>query len=100
MAEMEQKVDGSVHSPSSSQASSSKSTPTVEDSEEDDELILPSIKSLQQSKRIQSQVDHMIQLKDLNEQGKFKSQRGEKDTILVKKRLPGPITLYLVVLRF
>ena len=91
MAEMERKVDGSVHSPSSSQASSSKSTPAVEDSEEeDDELILLSIKSLQQSKSMQSQVDHRIQqLKDLNEQGKSKSQRGGKD-YLGKKEVPWP----------
>ena len=92
MAAMEWKVDGSVLSPSSSQASSSKSTPAAEDSEEDDdELILPSIKSLQQSKHMQSQVDHRIkQLKDLNEQGKFKSQRGGKDTVWVKKEVPWP----------
>ena len=78
MAEMERKVNGAVHSPGSSSASSRKTTPPAEDSEEeDDELILPSIKSLQQSKRMQAQVDQRIQqLKDLNEQGKFKSQRG------------------------
>ena len=92
MAEMERKVDGAVHSPGSSSASSSKTTPPEEDSEEeDDELILPSIKSLQQSKRMQAQVDQRIQqLKDLNEQGKLKSQRGAKDTVWVKKRSPGP----------
>ena len=79
MAPMERKVNRSPHSTSWSQGSSSKATPAVEDSEEEenDELILPSIKSLQQSKRMQSQVDLRIeQLKDLNEQGKFKSQRG------------------------
>ena len=97
MAEMERKVNGAVHSPSSSQASGSKSTPTVQDSdEEDDELILPSIKSLQQSKRMQSQVDQRIQqLKDLNEQGKFKSQRGGKDTVWVKKEVPWPQSFIL-----
>ena len=47
MVEMERKVDGAVHSPSSSLASSSKATPPAEDSDEEDgELILPSIKSL------------------------------------------------------
>ena len=92
MAEMEWKVDGAVHSPGSSLASSCKTTPPAEDSEEeDDELILPSIKSLQQSKRMQAQVDQRIQqLKDLNEQGKFKSQRGGKDTVWVKKEVPWP----------
>ena len=92
MAEMERKVDGAVHSPGSSFASISKTTPPAEDSEEeDDELILPSIKSLQQSKRMQAQVDQRIQqLKDLNEQGKFKSQRGGKDTVWVQKEVPWP----------
>ena len=97
MAEMERKVDGTGrrYSPASSVASSSKAPTPAEDSEEDDELILPSIKSLQQSKRMQAQVDQRIQqLKDLNEQGKFKSQRGGKDTVWVKKRSPGPITLF------
>ena len=90
MAEMERKVDGTVHSPASSVASTSKApTPADDSEEEDDELILPSIKSLQQSKRMQAQVDQRIQqLKDLNEQGKFKSQRGGKDTVWVKKRGP------------
>ena len=93
MAEMERKVDGAVHSPGSSLSSSSKTTSPVEDSEgRDDELILPSIKSLQQSKRMQAQVDQKIQqLKDLNEQGKFKSQGGGgKDTVWVKKEVPWP----------
>ena len=92
MAEMERKVDGTVHSPASSVASTSKAPTPAEDSEEeDDELILPSIKSLQQSKRMQAQVDQRIQqLKDLNEQGKFKSQRGGKDTVWVKKEVPWP----------
>ena len=93
MAEMERKVDGTVHSPASSVASSSKAPTPAEDSEEEeeDELILPSIKSLQQSKRMQAQVDQRIQqLKDLNEQGKFKSQRGGKDTVWVKKEVPWP----------
>ena len=101
MAEMERKVDGAVHSPSSSLASSSKATPSAEDSEEeDDELILPSIKSLQQSKHMQAQVDQRIQqLKDLNKQGKFKSQGGGgggggKTLFGSKKRFPGPRTLY------
>ena len=40
---------------------------------------------------MQTQVDHRIQqLKDLNEQGKFKSQRGGKDTVWVKKEVPWP----------
>ena len=95
MAEMERKVDGTVHSPASSVASSCKAPTPAEDSEEeDDELILPSIKSLQQSKRMQAQVDQRIQqLKDLNEQGKFKSQGGgggAKDTVWVKKEVPWP----------
>ena len=96
MAEMERKVDGTVHSPGSSLASSRKATTPAEDSEEDDdELILPSIKSLQQSKRMQAQVDQRIQqLKDLNEQGKFKSQWGGQRHCLGQERGPLAPELY------
>ena len=45
--------------------------------EEDDEYVLPSISTLKQSKQIQKQVDDRVkQLQAMNEQGKFKSQRG------------------------
>ena len=87
MMAMEQKVnekDSHITSPS---VRSSVSTPQ----EEDDDLVLPSIATLRQSQQIQKQVDDRVkQLQAMNEQGKFKSQRGGSETVYVKKEVPWP----------
>ena len=59
--------------------------------EEDDDLVLHSIATLKQSQQIQKQVDDRVkQLQAMNEQGKFKSQRGGSETVYVKKEVPWP----------
>ena len=73
MTVMEQKVNDRDSCMVSSSVKSSVSNPQ----EEDDEYVLPSISTLKQSKQIQKQVDDRVkQLQAMNEQGKFKSQRG------------------------
>ena len=73
MTVMEQKVndrDSYVASPSVKSSINNSQ-------EEDDDYVLPSISTLKQSKQIQKQVDDRVkQLQAMNEQGKFKSQRG------------------------
>ena len=73
MTVMEQKVndrDSYVVSPSVKSSVNSSQ-------EEDDDYVLPSISTLKQSKQIQKQLDDRVkQLQAMNEQGKFKSQRG------------------------
>ena len=90
MSVMEQKVndrDSYVASPSVKSSVNNSQ-------EEDDDYVLPSISTLKQSKQIQKQVDDRVkQLQAMNEQGKFKSQRGGDETVYVKKRSPGPITM-------
>ena len=52
-------------------------TPTTTSAVELDQVVVPSMASLQNSDQIQAQVDQRIrQLAQLNESGKFKSQRG------------------------
>ena len=96
MAVMEQKVndkDSCIVSPS---IRCSVSSPQ----EEDDEYVLPSISTLKQSKQIQKQVDDRVkQLHAMNEQGKFKSQRGGDETVYVKKEVPWPHNYVLGSLR-
>ena len=90
MTVMEQKVndkDSCLVSPS---IKSSVSNPQ----EEDDGYVLPSISTLKQFKQIQRQVDDRVkQLQAMNEQGKFKSQRGGTKLYMSKKRSHGPITM-------
>ena len=87
MTVMEQKVndrDSHIGSPSVRSSFSNHQ-------EEDDEYVLPSISTLKQSKQIQKQVDDRVkQLQAMNEQGKFKSQRGGNETVYVKKEVPWP----------
>ena len=82
MTVMEQKVndrDSCLVSPSIKSSVSNRQ-------EEDDEYVLPSISTLKQSKQIQRQVDDRVkQLQAMNEQGKFKSQGGERNCICQKR---------------
>ena len=62
-----------------------------DDSDAEDDAIIPSAKFLKGSKNIQQAVDsRLLELAALNEQGKFKSQRGGKDQVTVKQQVPWP----------
>ena len=74
-------------SPQRSPAGSQKSTRIV--SPEQD-LVLPSLTTLRQSRVIQQQVDTRIRELQGLDKGKFKSQRGGSETIWVKRRSLGP----------
>ena len=56
-----------------------------------DEIILPTTATLRRSVEVQREVDARLQeLRTLNEQGKFKSQRGCSDTVFCKQEVPWP----------
>ena len=74
-------------SPQRSPAGSQKST-RVDSPEQD--LVLPSLTTLRQSRAIQQQVDTRIRELQGLDKGKFKSQRGGSETIWVKKEVPWP----------
>ena len=62
-----------------------------EDSDAADDAVIPSTKFLKTSTHIQEAVDQRLQeLARINEQGKFKSQRGNNDQIIVKQQVPWP----------
>ena len=68
------------HHTNSASVSAANSALSLEESDAEDDAIMPSMKFLKTSKNIQQAVDHkLIELAALNEQGKFKSQRGGKD---------------------
>ena len=57
----------------------------------DDDLVLPSMASLQSTNRIQSEVDARIkELQQISDKGKCKSQRGGSETVFVKHEVPWP----------
>ena len=74
-------------SPQRSPAGSQKST-RIASPEQD--LVLPSLTTLRQSRVIQQQVDTRIRELQGLDKGKFKSQRGGSETIWVKKEVPWP----------
>ena len=80
----------SQRSPASTQGSRTPMKDLASTSEED--LILPTLSTLRQSRSIQEQVDTRI--KELQavdkEKGKFKSQRGGSETIWVKNEISWP----------
>ena len=56
-----------------------------------EEVVIPSVASLQGTPHIQAEVDRRLKhLAELNEAGKLKSQRGGSDTVWVKKQVPWP----------
>ena len=90
MSKMEDKVQrmDDIRSPARSTTTSS-STTRADDVEED--LVLPSISNLQTSTRIQAEVDSRIrELQKISDQGKYKSQRGGSQTVLVKHEVAWP----------
>ena len=80
--------------------SPARSTATVcsksRDDDLDDDLVLPSMASLQSSKRIQSEVDARIkELQQISDKGKCKSQRGGSETVFVEHNVPWPQNVIL-----
>ena len=72
-------------------ASSTPLQDVGEESDAGDDVVIPSTKFLKTSKSIQDAVDIRLQeLAKLNEQGKFKSQRGNNDQVTVKQQIPWP----------
>ena len=75
-------------------ATASASVPVVNHSSQAQSAALPSLSDLQASAQLQSRVDqrisHLDGLPDINAQtsGKFKSQRGGKEVVFVKRKVP------------
>ena len=67
------------------------STPDAMDEESDaeDDAVIPTMRFLKDSKQIQHAVDQRLQqLTQINDQGMFKSQRGGKEQVMVKNQVP------------
>ena len=99
MAQMEDRMEAIVSrsSPARSHTSSlasqkspvnQRSQPDIESPEQD--LLLPTLKNLRQSRSKQEQVDSRIKELQGLDKGKFKSQRGGSETIWVKKEVAWP----------
>ena len=99
MAQMEDRMEAIVSrsSPARSHTSSlasqkspvsQRSQPDIQSPEQD--LLLPTLKNLRQSRSIQEQVDSRIKEPQGLDKGKFKSQRGGSETIWVKKEVAWP----------
>ena len=87
MTAMEHKVNNPVVSTPVSTASSA----SRRSSRQTDELVLPTIATLNSSRSVQRQVDDRLkELQSINESGKFKSNRGGLETVFVKKEVPWP----------
>ena len=85
---MESKVNGASYSPQRSHTSARHMT-AEDDSDDDDDLVFPTVPALKQSKSMQQQVDECIQqLVKINEQGKFRSQTGGVENVWVKREVP------------
>ena len=66
-----------------------------------EEVILPTAVALRRSVDVQREVDARLQeLRTLNEQGKFKSQRGGSDTVYCKHEVPWPHNYILTLLGY
>ena len=75
-------------SPQKSPPASQRSRPPIGSPDQD--LLLPTLATLRQSRTIQDQVDTRIRELHGIEKGKFKSQRGGSETIWVKKEVAWP----------
>ena len=89
----------STYSQGSATSTQGSRTPALKDSasSSDEELVLPTLSMLRQSRSIQEQVDTRIkELQSVDkEKGKFKSQRGGSETIWVKNEIAWPHNLVL-----
>ena len=93
IAKVEERVDNQEKGHCVSHKSvKSVSTTESASSQDDAELMLPSLSSLKSSRQLQSQVDQRLQeLQAINMQGKFKSQRGgSNETVYCKREVPWP----------
>ena len=82
-----QKVESKVEQQQATQSQTPQVVPTPPAAD----AVLPTVSALKQSTDIQREVDFRLQeLRTLNEQGKFKSQRGGSDTIYCKNEVPWP----------
>ena len=91
----EEQLQGQVQSDnqtgSSLETSTTPSQEADEDSDVGDDDVIPTVKYLKTSKHIQEAVDLRLQeLAKINEQGKFRSQRGNNDQVIVKQQTPWP----------
>ena len=91
----EEQLQGCVKAGSDAASTLNVSTTPSQDVDEDsdagDDALIPSTKFLKTSTHIQEAVDRRLQeLAKINEQGKFKSQRGNNDQVTVKQQVPWP----------
>ena len=88
--QMAEKKTEDSRQPQMQQTAAALTTPTTSAAQLD-QVVVPSMAALQNSDQIQAQVDQRIrQLAQLNESGKFKSQRGGSENIWVKKQVAWP----------
>ena len=92
VAKVEEKVENQEKEQWNSPKSSKSWSTTASTSQDDADLVLPSLTSLKNSTQLQSQVDRRLQeLQAINLQGKFKSQRGGSgETVYCKREVPWP----------
>ena len=84
-------VQSAVTSSSPLNTSTTPSQDGDEDSDAGDAAVIPTVKYLKSARHIQEAVDLRLQeLTKINEQGKFKSQRVNNDSITVKQQIPWP----------
>ena len=84
-------MENKVNKPVVSTPVSTTSSVSRRSSGHTDELVLPTIATLNSSRSMQSQVDDRLkELQAINESGKFKSNRGGLENVYVKKEIPWP----------
>ena len=90
MSKLEKKVNDQDSAPSR-MSTSSRSASLLNESDQEDDMVMPSLSSLKSSQAIQRQVDARIkQLQQTPEKGKFRSQRGGSDNVFVKHEVAWP----------
>ena len=102
LARIEQRIDrteeqlqGQVQSDNQAGSSLVKNTTPSHEADQDrdvgDDAVIHPFKYLKTSKHIQEAVGFRLQeLAKINEQGKFRSQRGNNDEVIVKQQIPWP----------
>ena len=99
LSSMEQKMDrteeqlqgGCQQAPSTSSERATVDMVSDQESDVENDAIIPSAHMLKGSKQIQEAVDQRLkELTTLNEKGTFKSQRGGQEQIFVKPQVPWP----------
>ena len=89
--QLQGQVQSDIDTGSSLDVSTTPSQEVDEDSDAGDDVVIPTVKHLKTSKHIQESVDLRLQeLAKINEQGRFKSQRGNNDQVTVKQQIPWP----------